>query len=567
MRHWKDARAWAGVALAVSGLLAAGNARTQERQADLIIVNARVWTVDASRPRAEAVAIAGERIVAVGTNAEIGRWAGPQTKHMDAAGKTVLPGLIDAHVHFHEGSAELSGVQLRDAATPEEFARRIGGFAKRIPKGEWILGGSWDHELWPGAPLPTKELIDRLTPDHPVFVSRLDGHMALANSLALRLAGLTRESKEPAGGTMVRDAKGELTGVLKDAAMNPVVRVIPEASIEERVRTIRAGLAEARRLGVTGFHDMSSPLDLRAFQRLAARGELTARVYFATPLEQWESPARAGILAGFGNEWVRTGVLKGYADGSLGSTTAWFLEPYNDAPATSGLPASMMFPEGNMKKMALGADQAGLHLAVHAIGDRAIRHILDLFMELQRQRGQADRRLRIEHAQHIHPDDIPRFAKLKVIASMQPYHAIDDGRWAEKRIGARRCETTYAFRSLLDAGAVLAFGSDWPVAPLSPWWGLYAAVTRRTLDGKNPEGWVPSQKITLEEAIRAYTMGAAYAEFSEKEKGSLTAGKLADVIVLDSDLFALDPVHLKDVKVMATIVGGRVVYQAESKKN
>ena len=568
MRHSREGVVWAVIGLAAGGLLAAGSAQGQERQAaDLVIVNAKVWTVDEKQPRAEAVALAGERIVAVGSNAEVGAWVGSKTKRIDAGGKTVLPGLIDAHVHFYEGSAELSGVHLRDAATPEEFARRIGEFAKKVPKGEWILGGSWDHELWASAPLPERDWIDKVTPNHPVFVSRLDGHMALANSVALRLAGITRETKEPRGGTIVRDAKGEPTGVLKDAAMQPVFRVIPGPSIEQRMRTIRAGLAEVRRLGVTGFHDMSSPLDLRAFQKLAMQGEMTARVYFATPMEQWESPARTGILAGFGNEWVRTGVLKGYADGSLGSTTAWFFERYNDAPETSGLPAAMMFPEGSMRKMALGADQAGLQLAVHAIGDRAIRTILDVFAEVEKEDGAADRRLRIEHAQHIHPDDIARFARQKVIASMQPYHAIDDGRWAEKRIGAKRCETTYAFQSLLDAGATLAFGSDWPVAPLSPWWGLYAAVTRRTLDGKNPGGWVPKQKIRLEEAIRAYTMGAAYAEFSEKEKGSLTVGKLADVIVLDSDLFALALEKIKDVQVVVTIVGGRVVYRAESGKN
>ena len=536
----------------------------QEGQAaDVVIVNGKVWTVDAAMPRAEALAIVGERIVAVGTNAEIGAWVGSKTKRIDAGGKTVLPGLIDAHVHFRDGSAELSGVQLRDAATPEEFSKRIGEFAKKLPKGEWILGGSWDHELWAGAPQPQRQWIDKVTPDNPVFVSRYDGHMALANSLALRLAGIARRTPERAGGTMVTDAKGEPTGVLKDAAMDPVFAVIPSPTIEQRMRTIRTGLAEARRLGVTGFHDISSPLDLRAFQKLAAQGELTARVYFVTPLEQWEAPARAGILAGFGNEWVRTGALKGYTDGSLGSTTAWFFEPYSDAPETAGLPASMMFPEGGMKKMTLGADRAGLQLAVHAIGDRAIRYMLDVFAEVEKEDGPADRRLRVEHAQHIHPDDIARFAKQKVIASMQPYHAIDDGRWAEKRIGARRCETTYAFRSLLDAGATLAFGSDWPVAPLSPWWGIYAAVTRRTLDGKNPGGWVPKQKITVEEAIRAYTMGAAYAEFSEKEKGSLTAGKLADVVVLDSDLFAMAGKKIKDVQVVATVVGGRIVHRTD----
>ncbi|HVH61931.1 MAG TPA: amidohydrolase, partial [Candidatus Sulfotelmatobacter sp.] len=396
-------------------------------------------------------------------------------------------------------------------------------------------------------------------PDTPVFVSRYDGHMAMANALALRLAGITRDTKDPPGGTIVRDHDGNL----KDAAMNLIYRVIPAPSEEQLLRMIHAAMDEARRVGVTSIHDISSTEDVRAYQTLAARGELTLRIYSITPLPQWQAPATAGIRAGFGNDWIHLGALKGFADGSLGSTTALFEKPYDDAPETSGLPNEMMLPEGHMLKMALGADKAGLQLAVHAIGDQANRIMLDIYAEVAKQNGtREDRRWRIEHAQHLRPEDFARFGQLAVIASVQPYHAIDDGRWAEKRIGHERAKTTYAFRTFLEHGVRLAFGSDWTVAPLDPMLGLYAAVTRATLDGKNPGGWFPEQKLTLEEAIEAYTMGSAFAEFREKEKGSLTPGKLADVVVLDSDLFAMAQEKIKDAAVRYTIVGGKVVYAA-----
>lgn len=558
------------------GLIFAGFAQAQEPKratvplrppADLVVINAKVWTVDPARPRAEAVAVVGDRIAAVGATSEMQKWIGAATKTLDARGNSVLPGFIDAHVHFSSGGFEISNVQLRDAATPEEFARRIGAHARKLPRGEWITGGTWDHELWGGTPLPSREWIDKATPEHPVFVSRYDGHMALANSLALRLAGVMRETPTPAGGTIVKDGNGEPTGLLKDAAMALVERVIPAPSEEQLTRAIQAALGEARRLGVTSIHDMSSAADLRVYQRLLGRGELTARIYAITPMQLWEAPARAGIMAGFGNEWIRTGALKGFADGSLGSTTALFFEPFTDDPSTSGLPAAMMFPEGNMLKLAQGADRAGLQLAIHAIGDKANRIILEVFDAVRKQNGHRPaRRWRIEHAQHIHPSDFGTFARLEVIASVQPYHAIDDGRWAEKRIGRERCETTYAFRTFLDNRVRLAFGSDWTVAPLNPLQGIYAAVTRRTLDGKTPGGWFPEQKISLAEAIEAYTMGSAYAEFAEKEKGAITVGKLADIVVLDSDLFATPPERIKDVRVVATVGGGRVVYQAGTSK-
>jgi predicted amidohydrolase YtcJ len=545
-------------------MLATAHADAQQpASADLVILHGRLWTVDHAHPEAEALAITGSRIVAVGSDAEIAKWIGPATKKFDAQGKTVLPGFIDSHVHFSSGGGEISGVHLRDASTPQEFARRIGEHAKKLAKGEWMFGGTWDHELWGGTPLPSHDWIDALTPDTPVLVTRYDGHMALANALVLRLAGITRETKDPPGGTIVRDKDGNPTGLLKDAAMDLVDHVIPPPSDEQLLREIRAAMNEARRFGVTSIHDISSTEDVRAYQTLAARGELTLRIYCITPLPQWQAPATTGVRAGFGNDWIRLGALKGFADGSLGSTTALFEQPFTDAPETSGLPNAMMLPEGNMLKMALGADKAGLQLAVHAVGDQANRIMLDVYTEVAKHNGPRDgRRWRIEHAQHLRPDDFARFAQLGVIASVQPYHAIDDGRWAEKRIGHERCKTTYAFRTFLNNGVKLAFGSDWTVAPLNPMLGLYAAVTRATLDGKNPGGWFPEQKLTLTEAIDAYTMGSAFAEFREKEKGSLAPGKLADVVILDTDLFRIAPEKIKEATVRWTFVDGKLVYEA-----
>jgi len=549
-----------------AGLLlfaAASISSQQSPSADLVILHGHVWTVDSTQPQAEALAVHGSRIIAVGSDADIAKWIGPATKTIDAQGKSVLPGFIDAHVHFTSGGGEISGVHLRDAATPQEFSRRIGEHVKKLPKGEWMLGGTWDHELWGGTPLPSHDWVDAVTRDTPVFVTRYDGHMAMANGVALHLAGITRDTKDPPGGTIVRDKGGNPTGLMKDAAMDLVYRVIPAPSEEKLLRMAHAGMSEARRFGLTSIHDISSTEDVRAYQILASRGELTLRIYCITPLPQWAAPATTGLRASFGNDWIHLGALKGFADGSLGSTTALFEQPFMDAPQTSGLPNAMMLPEGNMLKMALGADKAGLQLAVHAVGDKANRIMLDVYTQVAKQNGvRDDRRWRIEHAQHLRPDDFARFTQLGVIASVQPYHAIDDGRWAEKRIGHERCKTTYAFRTFLDHGVRLAFGSDWTVAPLNPLLGLYAAVTRATLDGKNPNGWFPEQKLTLREAIEAYTMGSAYAEFREKEKGSLVPGKLADVVILDTDLFSIAPEKIKDAAVRYTVVGGKIVYEA-----
>jgi len=531
----------------------------------LVIVNANVRTMDANRPRAEAVAVYGNRIAAVGSSAEIRKLTAADTRIIDAAGRLLLPGFNDAHVHFLSGGSQLSNIDLRDAKTPAEFAQRIKDFARNVPRGRWITGGTWDHESWPGAPLPTKKLIDADTPETPVFVSRLDGHMALANSYALQLAGVTRETKDPPGGLIVRDPQtGEPTGILKDAAMDFVSRVIPPKSFEEKLAAARAATDHAASLGVTSVQDMSGNTDLAVYQELARRGELKTRVYAIAPLPSWDRLAEVGFHAPFGDDLIRIGGLKGFADGSLGSSTAYFFEPYQDAPHTHGLPGDQMFPEGAMLRRVQEADRAGLHVMVHAIGDRANHEMLTIFEQVTQTNGARDRRFRIEHAQHLRLRDIARFAQAKVIASMQPYHAADDGRWAEKRIGSERAKGTYAFRSLLDAGVTLAFGSDWPVAPLDPLQGIAAAVTRRTLDGKHPNGWVPEQKIPAEETVRAFTAGSAYAEFSENAKGTITPGKLADLVILSHDILSsdFDWAQSGQVRVVLTLFDGRAVYQA-----
>ncbi|HEY8410159.1 MAG TPA: amidohydrolase [Pyrinomonadaceae bacterium] len=529
--------------------------------ADTIIINAVVHTMDPAQPTAEAVAIYANRIVAVGSTKDIRKLAGPNTRTIDANNRLLLPGFNDAHTHFLSGGFQLSSVDLRDASSPQEFAARLKTFAAKLPKGRWITGGDWDHERWPDAKLPTKELIDSFTADTPVFVNRLDGHMALANTLALRLAGVTRQTVDPPGGLIVRDKSGEPTGVLKDAAQSFVWKVVPPATFEERLEAARAASNYAARFGVTSVQDMSAGADVGVYQTLLDRGELKTRIYAVSPLPSWERVARTGVRAHFGSEMLRVGGLKGFADGSLGSTTALFYEPYRDDPSTSGIAGDEMYPEGAMLERVREADRAGLQVMIHAIGDRANDLILSIYEQVERENGKRDRRFRIEHAQHLRPQDIPRFARDQVIASMQPYHAIDDGRWAEKRIGKERAKTTYAFRSLLDSGATLAFGTDWTVAPLNPLLTVYAAVTRRTIDGKNPKGWVPEQKISLEETLRAYTVGSAYAEFQENVKGTITVGKLADLVLLSRDIFKIDPNEIEKVKVVLTMVDGRVVYE------
>ena len=531
---------------------------------DLLIINAVVHTMDQALPAADAVAILGNRIAAVGSTAEIRPLAGPRTRVIDAGGKLVLPGFNDAHVHFLSGGFSLANVDLRDAQSPQEMARRLGEYARKLPKGRWILGGDWDHERWPGAPLPTREMIDAATPDNPVWVSRLDGHMALGNTLALKLAGITRETKDPPGGLVVRDPKtGEPTGVLKDCAEDLVDRVIPEKTFEEKHIAARAGTDYAAQVGVTSLTDLSAGEDVGLYQHMLERGELKTRIYATRSIVSWETLARTGVRAAFGSDMLRIGALKGFADGSLGSSTALFFQPYSDTPDTRGLLFDQMLPEGIMLKRVEGADKLSLQVMIHAIGDEANMRILDIYQQAADKNGPRDRRFRIEHAQHLRPAEIARFGKQKVIASMQPYHAADDGRWCDKRIGPERSKDTYAFRSLLDAGAVLAFGSDWTVAPLNPMEGLKAAVTRQTLDGKHPDGWHPEQKLTLDEAIHAFTVGSAYAEFAEHLKGTITPGKLADIVMLDRDIYKINPSDIDKARVVLTVMDGRIVHEGK----
>jgi predicted amidohydrolase YtcJ len=527
----------------------------------LAIVNARVWTGDRATPWAEAIAVRGEQIVAVGTSHEIRRLAAHVTP-VDAAGRLVVPGFIDTHVHFVDGGFRLASVQLRDARTRNELIDRIHAFARTVPAGTWITGGDWDHTLW-GGELPTREWIDAATPKHPVWVNRLDGHMALANSAALQAAGVTRTTAAVAGGEIVRDMHGNPTGLLKDNAMALVDRVVPEPSDVMRDRALAAAMKYVAEQGVTSVHNMGSWTDLQTFARARRAGALGTRIYAVVPLADWEHLRDAvarkdyGGSDGRGDEWLRIGGLKGFVDGSLGSHTAAFNEPFDDAPADRGL---LVNPPDDLYRWISGADKAGLHVMVHAIGDRANALLLDIYERVAAEYGVRDRRFRIEHAQHLAAADIPRFAKLGVVASMQPYHAIDDGRWAEKYIGGR-IRTTYAFRSLIDAGATLAFGSDWFVAPPTPIEGIYAAVTRRTLDERNPDGWVPEERITVEEALRAYTAGAAYASFEEGRKGVLAPGRLADFVMLDRNLFDIAPEEIRHARVLMTVVGGRKVIE------
>ena len=538
---------------------------TDKNDITLAIVNARVWTGNARQPWATGIALRGDRIVSVASSAEIAKLAraSRSANLIDANGGMVTPGFIDSHVHFVTSGAQLSSVQLRDAGTREEFVSRIKAYAATVAPGTWITGGNWDHQRW-GGELPAHDWIDSVTPNNPVWISRLDGHMALANRLALAAAKVTKATPEVEGGTIVRNATGEPTGILKDNAQSYVNRVEPPNTPEQNDRALAAAMMHVAERGVTSVHNMGSFDDLAAAERARASKSLITRIYQITPVAQWERLRDTVAKRGNGDEWIRIGGLKAFVDGSLGSHTAAMFAPFTDTPRDSGF---LVETEEDLYRWTSAGDKAGLQLVVHAIGDRAIHTQLDIFERVAKENGAKDRRFRIEHAQHIAPGDIPRVRALGVIPSMQPYHAIDDGRWAEKVIGHERARTTYAFRSLLDAGARVAFGSDWYVAPPTPLEGIYAAVTRRTLDDKNPDGWIPEQKITVEDALRAYTMAGAYASFEEGLKGSLERGKLADIVILDRDLTRIPAETIRDTRVLYTIVGGRVVYSATPEKS
>ncbi|MCW6530802.1 amidohydrolase [Sphingomonas sp. MMSM20] len=519
---------------------------------DIAYINARAWTGRGPVDRTDAIGTIGERIVAIGAGAVRAR-TGKRTRVIDLEGAFVTPGLVDCHTHFTKASLMLSQPSLRDAASPQEFVARIGEAARRLPAGQWLQGGNWDQDRW-GGKMPTREWIDAVTPETPVAVIRYDLHTLLLNSLALRLAGIDRNTPDVAGGVIERDASGEPTGIIKDAAKNLVLRAIGPATDAQIDAAIREGIALGLSKGITQTHTPELEwITFDAIERRYARGETSMRFYCMTPLKDWEKLAARIRTRGTGDDWFRWGGSKVVFDGSLGSRTALFYEAYDDDPSTRGI---IVTDPKDLRRWMGEADRAGLQVATHAIGDRANDIVLDIIAEVARANGPRDRRFRIEHAQHLTQSAIPRFAKQAVIASIQPYHAIDDGRWAIKRVGPERLQTTYAFHSLIAAGARICCGSDWPVAPLGPLTGLKAAVLRETLDGRNPGGWFPMQRLTLAQTLAGYTTGAAYAGFTEKKLGLLAPGYLADLVVFDRDLFAIDPETLTDAKVLRTIVGG-----------
>jgi predicted amidohydrolase YtcJ len=556
--------------LLAAGLAGVGLRAQSVGGADVVMVGGTVWTGVEGAAEASAIAIRGDKILATGSDEAMLKLALPGARIVRLHGERVLPAFNDSHVHIQMGAADLLGVHLTDSKSQAEFRERMAAFAKTVPKGKWIVSGLWDEQRWTPVALPTHELIDDVTPDNPVAVSRTDLHMILANANAMKLAGVDKSTKDIPGGVILRDAAGNPTGIFKDAAKDLILSKIPadtEADMETYLLATQKVTAEN---GVTSVQDMavstqdgSGPLKLRALQKLYREGKLKLRVAECLPLVYGKQMSEIGIEEPFGNEMYHVGCLKTFADGGLGAATAWFTAPYTDNPKSYGIASDSMLHADEMYAGFKLADKAGLQLITHAIGDRANHTVLDMYERLEKEDGPGDRRDRIEHAQTLLPEDIPRFAQLHVIASVQPYHAIDDGRWAEKRIG-ERVKYTYAFRSLMDSGAVVAFGSDWPVAPLVPLTGIYAAVTRRTIDGKNPNGWEPQQKVTVAESVKAYTYNAAYAEREETIKGRIAPGQLADVVVLSEDIFAIDPVKIEGVKVVMTLLGGEIIYEREN---
>lgn len=529
--------------------------------ADVIYKNGTVWTGVPSQTSASAIAIKDKKIVAVGSSKSLAEFSGPKTQVVDLKGTFAMPGFIDNHVHFFEGGFALASVDLRDAASPEQFTNRIADFSRKSQKGRWILNGNWDHENW-GGKLPNKNWIDSSTKDNPVFVIRLDGHMALVNSAALAKAGITKYTKAPEGGTIEKDENGELTGILKGNALNLVLSIIPSPSEQEMLEAFKLAQAQALSVGLTKVFAMTAneteATMLDNFRLAKAQGLMKLRAYVYTPIEHWQDLDALVKKEGRGDEQLGWGGVKGFADGSLGAATAWFYNPYFNNPNSSGAPLTN---PTQLKKMMSDAVAADLRLAIHAIGDKAIDNVLTDYQEIGGDNIES-LRFRIEHFQHPNQEAIDTIGKYKVIASAQPYHAIDDGRWAEESIGSKRIKTTYAFRNILDSGAILTFGSDWPVAPLSPLDGIYAAVTRRTTDNVNPKGWLPEEKITVEEALTAYTSANAYAGFEEKISGTLEKGKRADLVILSADPRKVLPEKIKDIKVLNTVIDGEVVYQS-----
>jgi predicted amidohydrolase YtcJ len=548
--------------------------------ADLILVGGAIYTVEPDQPRAEAVAVRDGRILAVGDDGEIARYRGPATAVVDLDGAFVVPGFIDNHTHFDYAARLLLGINLLDVADADLLAERVAAARDRLPEDAWILDGDWGaYEEWEmgstgleegAGPAerfkPHREMIDALTPETPVLLSRWDRSEYLANGVALELAGIGRGTRDPDGGTIERDpATGEPTGILTGRAVGLVRRVIPEKSFEQRVLEARVALARLAENGVTEIHDITRAHQMQVFQYLRDAGELTVRVYARPTLDNWSHLAALGVGEGYGDGLLRVGGLKGFVDGIMGNSGARFREPYDHQPDNSGIWRQQVLQPPGIAELIRAADSVGLDPHVHAIGDLAVDTLLDWFEMAIEANGPRDRRFRMIHAQVIEEDDFERFGELGIIAEVQPYHAIDDMRWMEERIGHERCKGAYAFRSLVEGGARLSFGSDWPGTnaawyPAKPLLGIYAAVTRQTLDGTPEDGWFPEQRIDVETAIRAYTINNAYAARMEDVKGSIRAGKFADFTILDRDLLEIEPAEIKDVRVLGTMLDGRVMH-------
>jgi predicted amidohydrolase YtcJ len=523
-------------------------------------INGKIYTVNPMNTLAESVIVYDNRIIFVGSNYDAKKFIDRDTEIINLNKKLMLPGFIDSHTHFIKGGFHLQSLNLRKAKSEAEFKLLIKKHVKKNP-GKWITGGYWDNGKWKSKELPSKEWIDGITENVPVFVERFDEHSGLANSLALKLAGITRETKNHEGGLIVKDPEtGEPTGILKDNAMPLIYKIIPPYTEKEIYNAGLTALEEAAKNGITSIHDITYPNDLAAFQKLEKEGKLTVRIYTRLPISNYLSLTNEKIIYNFGSDKIKIGSLKAFADGSLGSSTAWFFEPYSFEPSNFGLPMEIV-TNGELEKWSLEADKNKLQISIHAIGDKANWYVLNLFKKIAETNTKWDRRFRIEHAQHLRSEDIPKFKEHNVIASCQPYHALDDGISAEEKIGSKRIKTTYAFKSLIKAEVKTCFGSDWPVAPLNALSGIYAAATRKTLDGKNPNGWIPEQNISVEQAIKGYTIDAAYAGYQENQIGSIEAGKFADFVVLDQDILSIAPEKIIDVNVVLTVFDGKIIYK------
>lgn len=543
-------------------------------KADVIFLHGNIYSGAPSASsfhivsRAQAMALRGDRVLAVGTEEEIGKLRGPQTQVVDLGGHFVMPGFNDAHLHISAAGFQKQTVDLTGSKSLTDFRERIRAKAGKAAPGEWITGGGWDQTLWPVKELPSRWDLDEVTGDHPAFLERVDGHIAVANTRALQMASITVASKPPAGGEIDRDSTGQPTGILRETATSAVTAVIPKPTHDQRRQAIEAALQDMNQWGITSAQDYSGWDDFLMYEELEREGKLTTRISawlpFNDPLETLQAHRAAHPQSDL---MLRTGMLKGFMDGSLGSHTAALLEPYADEPNNLGLPR---YEEAKLTEMAKERIDAGFQMGFHAIGDKGVLMALNAFGAAEKEarekkvkapNGGDDFRLRIEHAQVTTPLEVSKFKELKVIASMQPNHLLTDMNWAMARLREKRAAHSYAWAEFLNKGVTLAFGTDYPVEPVTPFRGLYAAVTRKSEDGKKE--YFPDQKLTIEQAIAAYTTGAAFAEFTEKEKGTLAPGMLADFVVLDRDITSVAPAKILGTKVLKTVVGGKTVYESK----